>query len=122
MDEATFRAIYPEFRDVNAYPAAQVAFWLTASQARLDALRWGDMLDQGTALFMAHNIAISHLAGRGVAGSFSGPTASKSVGGASISYDTNSSTIEGAGAYNLTSYGKQFWDLAMMVGAGGVQL
>jgi len=122
MDAATFRAIYPEFRDVNVFPAQQIAFWLTASQSRLDALRWGDLLDQGTALFMAHNIALGHLAGRGGAGSFAGPVASKSVGGASISYDTSGSLLDGAGAYNLTSYGKQFWDLAMMVGSGGVQL
>jgi hypothetical protein len=51
-----------------------------------------------------------------------GPIASKSVGGVSISYDVGAVTIENAGHWNGSQYGIQFYQLAMIVGAGVTQL
>jgi hypothetical protein len=56
--------------------------------------------------------------GKGVGGIVT----NKSVDGVSVSYDTNSITLDGAGNYNSTKYGREFWQLAMIVGMGGQQL
>jgi hypothetical protein len=48
---------------------------------------------------------------------------SKTVGGVSKSTGRAGAAATGdvnAGQYNDTSYGKQFWSLAMSVGAGGM--
>lgn len=118
---ASFRGDFPEFADTTIYSDAQVSLWLNFANLSLQSAqdRWADFLDIGTELLMAHNIAISAKAGAGKVG---GPIASKSVGGVSASYDTSAVTIEGAGQYNMTSYGVRFLQMARMIGAGGVQL
>lgn len=87
---------------------------------------WGDDLDDGSMLYIAHNLVLARRNAKGAAtdnlGASAGPIASKGVGAVSVSYDVAAGTIEGAGAYNLTTYGVQFYQLMMMYGAGGVQL
>jgi len=40
----------------------------------------------------------------------------------SVSYDVGAVTIEGAGQWNLTTYGTQFLELANLVGMGPIQV
>jgi len=120
VDDDTFRAAYPQFSDMIAVPPETVAYWLAVGTARLAPSRWGNLLDEGLALFIAHKVALGLLAGKGGLGG--GVVSSKSVGGVSVAYNTEMGTEEGAGAYNLTLYGREFIRLARLVGLGGVQL
>ena len=88
---------------------------------------WCDLLDTGTEFFIAHNLAMDarnalSASKGGVPGQATGIVASKSVGGVSVSYDTGSGSMAGAGQYNLTTYGQQYYALEQIVGAGGIQL
>ncbi len=124
---STFRVNFPEFANVETYPDVALAYWLGIAAIRLNADRWGVLLDHGTELFVAHQIALSALdAKAAMAGGTPGLTgavlASKSVDRVSVTYDTASTLTEGAGDWNATRYGRQFWELAGLTGAGGVQL
>lgn len=127
MTPATFRTNFPEFANTSDYPDGQVQFWITMAGTMLNADAWGDALDLGTQLYTAHHLAIGirdqkSVAAGGVPGTVNGPQTSKAVDKVSASYDTSAMTYEGAGFWNGTTYGIQFFQLARMVGAGGVQL
>lgn len=124
---AIFRADFPEFANTTTFPDASVNFWISLAGKMMSAERWADLLDTGTELFVAHNIALQAkdakaAAAGGVGGATSGVVASKSVDKVSVSYDTGSATIAGGGAWNLTAYGVRYLQLARMVGAGAVQI
>ncbi len=127
VDTCEFKKVFPEFVDDNQYPPAQIEYWGSIAELRLNADRWGNLLTHGKYLFVAHNIALSKQAqdsadrGSSVLQS-TGLIASKSVGGVSVSYDTSATKIENAGNFNLTRYGRDFIQLARIVGIGGLQL
>jgi len=127
MDVTTFRTDFPEFSDATNWPDSQINFYLAIADKMLLVSRWDDMKPYGVELFVAHNIVLakssfdSSNAG-GLPGMLSGPTSSKAVGSASISYDTQAGIEKDAGHWNMTTYGKQFIHLARMMGAGAVQL
>jgi hypothetical protein len=115
FDIAQFRLAFPEFADTARYPTAQITF-----QATLVGLQFqkgpftDDVYSTMQSLYVAHLLALNPGAG--------GAVASKTVGSVSISYDTASSAYQNAGFFNQTNYGKQYWNLLMMFGAGCVQL
>jgi hypothetical protein len=82
----------------------------------LSARRFGSEIDLAAMLFTAHNLA---LGARDMAaaqsgappGEATGPTASKTVGPVSASFDTAATAIDGAGAWNATSYGQRLYTL-----------
>jgi len=124
---ASFRTDFPEFASTTTYPDATVNFLAGLSANLLDATRWGALLDYGTELFIAHNLVLSaqsvkSSAAGGVPGASSGLTSSKAVDKVSVSYDTASAAVDGAGNWNLTTYGTRYIQLARMIGAGGIQL
>lgn len=127
VSATSFRVDFPEFASTGTYPDAMVNFWLGLAGKLLDPTRWDDLLDYGTELFVAHNLTLaardqkSATAG-GIPGAGGGVVASKAVDKVSVSYDTALAGIEGAGNWNLTTYGTRYIQLARMVGAGGVQL
>ncbi|MCX5516229.1 DUF4054 domain-containing protein [Kaistia algarum] len=123
----TFLAHFPEFADQDVFRTETIQFWLDLAAQMLPADRWGTVLDTGIELYAAHNVALAGPAYRagqngGSPGQSSGPVASKTVDKVSVSYDTGAGTLEGAGAWNLTTYGVRFQQLARMFGAGGIQL
>ena len=67
----------------------------------------------------AHGSAAS--GGTGGAGA-SGTVTSKSVDGASVSFDAGSTSEAGAGWWHLTPYGKELYRLMQIFGAGARQL
>lgn len=124
---STFRAAFPEFADTETYPDEMVDLWITAANRLMSADRWASLLDLGTQLFIAHNLVLGArdrkaAANGGVGGTSGGVVASKSVDKVSVSYDTGAGTISGGGAWNLTTYGVRYLQLARMVGAGGMQI
>lgn len=122
-DSSRFREQFPE---LSGATDAQIAFWLDLAAKRLNEKVWADLHDEGCLLFTAH-----HLARLGVTaesgGAYDGEAvdaqgamvASKSVEKVSISYDNSSGAIADAGEWNSTRYGRQFYELMMIVGAAG---
>lgn len=126
MNIATFRQNFPEFTQA-LYPDPMVQFWSDFGEQMVIEKRWGVQKPYGVQLFTAHHLVMAKgnvdaSTNGALPGQTTGPTASKAVGSASISYDTNSTLEMGAGHWNMTSYGKMFIRLARMFGSGAVQL
>ena len=127
IDESSFRIQMPMFASVEDYPSAQFNFYLKLGVKLLPELRWDDLLDDGLTLFVAHYLVLFRRAMLaesvgGDVGKVVGNETAKSVDSVSKSMDVSSVTLADAGQWNQTTFGVQFWQLAMMVGAGGVQL
>lgn len=128
MDLATFRTDFPEFSSATVYTDGQVNFYLGLAAVRMNPLVWDALYDYGVALYVAHCLALAGQRARsgavtgGTPGINSGPLASKSVKDVSMSYNATIGTIEGAGNYNLTTYGTMFYELMQLVGQGCIQL
>lgn len=123
----TFRTNFPEFSDDDTYSDSMITFWSGIAESRLNEVRWGDLLTHGIDLMTAHYLTIARknaIAGQvgRVPGEASGVITNKSVGGVNIGYDTSSVALENAGNFNLSTYGREFWQLAKIVGIGGLQL
>ena len=113
-----FAAAFPEFASA---PQPSFAFWQGIANLRLDVCRWGDLLDYGAMLFIAHNLAEQARNLKG-SGAVVGPTTAKSIDKLSKSMDVTAVTIAEAGDWNSTTYGIQFYQLMLMMGSGGMQL
>lgn len=124
---ASFRQQFPEFSDLGNYPDVMLQLWLDQMTKMLDAGRWGDLLDLGLSLATAHQLSIARqrqlsVAFGGAPGAASGPVQSKGVDKVNVSYDTGAVNEEGAGHWNLTSYGQQYIRLARQIGIGPIQV
>lgn len=120
-----FRAAFPVFRDRVRYPEELLAIWLPFCIKQLDAGRWGDLYDMGAYLLLAHHVVLESQQKRTAAygktpGLAQGVVSSKSVDGVSVSYDNSTTSEEGAGQFNLTTYGQRYAQLRRMLGAGPV--
>lgn len=126
MDAITFRALLPEFSDVKKYKTRTVNAWIDQASSTINAAAFGNRRDYVMSLYIAHHLVLgernARAAQRGSPGQGTGVIASKNVGGVSINYDTAISSDEGAGHWNSTDYGKRYWKLVRMAGAGGAQL
>ncbi|AOJ93322.1 hypothetical protein WK22_10595 [Burkholderia multivorans] len=127
MDVSQFRQSFPEFNDTTTYPDSLVQFWMTVAVSLVNAERWGELTDLGIALVTAHHLALAvkdqkMAAVGGVPGQVTGPQSSKAVDKVSASYDTAAVAIKDGGFWNATMYGVRYLSLAMMMGAGGMQL
>ena len=124
---ASFRAAFPAFTDTTLYPDPQVQLYLDLSVNLMDQIRWGNLLDYGTQLFVAHNLALeapstADAAAGGLPGQIKGSVTSGSVDKVSYSRDVSSAMLPNAGHWNLTSYGLRFKQLINMIGAGPIQV
>jgi len=123
----SFRINYPEFADTVRYPDQQLNYWITNAGLLLNTNRWGAVLDLGTELFTAHNIALearaqAESANGDIPGTTTGPINSKSVDKISVGFDTGAATEEGGGHYNTTIYGTRLLRLMKVMGAGPIQV
>jgi hypothetical protein len=124
---ADFRTNFPAYASVTRYPDGEVQFWMTLAYLLLPADRWGDILDMGVQLYVAHNLSLEALAKKqggtgGIPGASSGMLNSKSIDKVSAGYDTASVAEQFAGSYNLTTYGMRLWKLIQQFGAGPIQV
>lgn len=129
LDETTFRQSLPEFASTDDYPSFNVQMYLRIGRKMLPESRWQDCLDDGLTLYVAHylvlysrNRSASETVGPDGVGNVVGVETAKSVDGISVSMDVGAVTFADAGHWNQTSYGVQLYQLAMMFGAGGIQL
>lgn len=124
---AQFRSILPSFADSSIYLDENIQFWINIVSANLDPTRWSNMLPVGQALYIAHQLTLERqaiMAGMrgGVGGASFGLLSSKSINGASVSYDTGNIAMADGGDYNLTIYGIRFLKLCRQIGAGPLQI
>lgn len=127
VTNATFRTHYPEFSNVVVYPNGQIDYWIANAALLLSVDRWGTLLDLGTELLVAHNIAIEARAqdeatNGEIPGTTTGPVNSKSVDKVSVGFDTGAATEERGGHYNLTIYGTRLLRLMKQIGMGPLQI
>lgn len=123
---ADFRTAFPEFASTAQYPDPMVQMWLNFSALQVNEARWGDMSAMGVMLATAHRLVVAsrnRTAGAaGIApGALIGVQSSKSGDGLSVSYEVSAVTEEGAGQWNATNYGTQYYQLLRMMGAGPIQ-
>jgi hypothetical protein len=117
-----FRTLFPEFTNPAQYPDATIDLWV--SLCPIDPCLWGSYYNLGQGYWAAHELKkFGSVPGTGGAGAMdSGPISSKSVGPVSVSFDPNIGTEDGAGSYNYTVYGRQFYHLMKIFGAGPIQV
>ena len=125
MDLKAFRTTFPEL-DAESFPDAAVLVRLKIAEKFFSEDLWPDetIRDHCIGLYAAHFL-VAHgsraAGGEGGAG-VTGVVASKSVDGASISYDVGSTVEQGAGFWNATTYGRELYQILRVFGAGAVQL
>ena len=120
-----FRTDFPAFANTTVYPDTSVNIWAITADLLLDANAWGDLLSIGEELFIAHNLVLDGMGNAegqrgGLVGFAKGPVSSESGDKVSISYAVQAAMEEGAGHWNMTSYGQRYWALMRMVGTGVV--
>jgi hypothetical protein len=119
-----FIAALPEFSD-TAYAQGTVNFWIEQAKVHLNEGRLGRKYDLACIYFVAHHVALTRMNERaaksgGAVGMQSGQISSKSVGAVSVSYDTSSVSMSGAGEWNATAYGRKYFQLVRGAMLGGV--
>ena len=127
LDEPSFRESMPMFADTTVYPQFQFNFYLKLGLKLLSERRWDDLLDEGLTFFIAHYLTLykrsmAFSAVGGDAGQVVGNETSKSVDSISKSMDVSGILNTDAGHWNQTTFGLQFYQLMIMIGAGGIQL
>lgn len=122
-----FRLDFPEFADTARYPDSMLNFWGNFATKMVIPDAWQDLTLTGIELYVAHQVTLQArdvltATNGGLPGGQGGPANTKTVGSTSVGYDSNATSYAGAGFWNLTTYGKQFYQLMRVFGAGCVQL
>ncbi|WP_387467163.1 DUF4054 domain-containing protein [Photorhabdus sp. RM323S] len=123
-----FRTDFPEFSDKTHYPDTAIHFYLSQADKLLDQNVHGDQFVYLAELFTAHYVELKGKAivGVSISGNVNtaagGVATSKSVDKISVSYDVSGIINPDAGFWNNTAYGREFFWLWSMFGAGGRQL
>ena len=119
-----FLSFFPEFSNTTLYPASMVETWVIPAVEIMNSYRFGNQYNLAVCLFIAHNVVLSarelqaSQSGKAIVGDTRGPIASKSIDKVSVSYNNASASIEGAGAYNNTSYGQRLYKLIQSFASG----
>jgi len=127
FDIAKFRVNFPEFNSAEQYSNETITFWGGLGELLVRSSIWKDAWNQGMSLYVAHQLVLAHqntqaAAVGGSPGQQGGIANSKTVGSVTVSYDSTTSNETDAGFWNLTTYGKQFFRLTQIFGAGCIQL
>lgn len=124
---ASFRTLFTEFASAARYPDPTISAYLALAPKFVNVDRWAELADFGVSLWIAHMLVLSApnqaAAARGkTPGQRVGVINSKSIDGASVSYDTTVATLKDAGHWNMSTYGLQFKQYSQMMGAGPLQI
>jgi hypothetical protein len=113
---AEFKTRFPEFASETD---ARVNTMIARAELRVNEGLWDTWYDEGLYYLSAHFLARANAAALAASGggvTASGPLASKSVGDVSISFSNATPADMSEGYLNSTSYGAEFWSMAMTVG------
>jgi hypothetical protein len=127
-DSGVFLSCYPQFSGV--VPQTVLDMWVDAGKAAVNIGRFGEYWLPAIGFFIAHHLVLylrstppeaSGPLEAVNAGEAKGFRTGKSAGSLSVSYDysSSSSDFEGWGTYKETEYGRQFAELAKLLGTGG---
>lgn len=124
---SSFRVSLPEFADTVRFPDALISRWIIIAGKFHNPDRWGDLLDHGVELYTAHRVVLSamsteQVAGGGMPGVGMGVVASQGASKVNVSFDTGATNEEGAGHWNMTTYGMQWRELLRLMGAGPLEI
>lgn len=127
MTTAQFRTLFPEFADIARYTDSLIDGWIAIATLSVNPCRWLQQTNLGIGLYVAHEITIEANNIRaanngGTPGTFAGIANNKTVGSVTVGYDTTSTAEKDAGYWNTTTYGKKYYRLVRIFGAGCVQL
>lgn len=127
---AQFIQDYPEFASASQ---AQFALYQNRATQHINS-RWGDLsaghdpasytqADIGTELVIAHFLTRARIraAAGASAGIAKGIVSAVSAGPGSVTYDTSQGLEEDAGHWNQTDYGREYVQMARLIGAGPTQ-
>jgi hypothetical protein len=122
-----FRTDFPEFASTTKFPDGWIDFWAKFADNLLPANRWGNLLEMGSELLIAHNVTLQRMdmdsANAGQApGTGDGLASNQGAGSVSLGIDTQATIEDTGGNYNATMYGVRFLRMARIVGIGGLQL
>jgi len=121
---ALFLSYFPEFSNVTLYPIHMVDTWIVPAVEQMNQYRFGNQYNLAVCLYIAHNVALSArelqaaISGKAIVGDTRGPVAGKSIDKVSVSYNNAAASIDGAGAYNATSYGQRLYKLIQSFASG----
>lgn len=118
VTRADFEEAFPEFRDSTKFPDASVDLWLNDGETVLSEASFGTRRKLAIMLYAAHNLMLGQVTASGAVGASFAPTASKTVGPVSKSYDTGLTAYQNAGVWNATPYGQRFWAMIRGLTAG----
>lgn len=127
FDTGAFRTQFPEFADKVKYPEPMISMWSTFASAMVNQRAWGTQYTLGVSLYTAHELVMasqnvdSSKVG-GSPGQQGGIAQTKTIGSVTVGYDAQTSNEKDAGYWNLSTYGKQFYRLCKIFGAGAIQL
>lgn len=127
MDVPAFRSAFPEFKNTEVYPTAMIEFWAAFAEAQVRVCVWKTQWPMGVNLYVAHELVLAAQNQKvatfgGAPGTFGGVANNKTVGTATVGYDSQSTSEKNAGYWNLTNYGRQLYRLMMIFGAGAIQI
>lgn len=113
MTPAEFKVRYPEFASETD---PRVQMFLDEAIPHLDEARWDDLYVQGLGLYVAHSLALANAD----VGADIGNDTNVKVGDVSISKDASVVKAQMENEFMRTTYGQRYWQMARLVGAGGV--
>src|SRR5580704_8401670 len=106
-----------------------VNFWVAFITQNVTCNVWKSSWTVGVSLYLAHVLTLAAgnvqtAANGGNPGGQGGIATAKTVGSVSVQYDAQTTSYDpkNAAYWNLTTYGKQFYSLVRIFGAGAVQL
>ena len=121
----TFRAQFTAFADPSVFDDNAINMYLGVGTTLFNADRWGEALDYGLSLFIAHHLVLmgrdnASVQSGGLPGTVQSIMNQKQVDKVSVGYDTQDTLIKNGDFWNMSTYGIRFLHLAKMMGAGGM--
>lgn len=117
-----FKADYPEFGDVCFDAKINAAFLM--APPNFDETAWGDQLRDGLGSWIAFRVSLKNQIGTLGPGFASGSSSLEKTVGSEIikrsQSQSQSTQMAELGIYAANEYGRFYWSLMQMVGAGAV--
>jgi hypothetical protein len=119
-----FKTDFPEFEDGTVDTDAKINAALSMAPPNFDESVWGDQLRDGLGNWIAFRVTLKNQMARLGAGFASGSSSIEKTVGSEIikrsQSQSQSTQLAELGIYAANEYGRLYWALMQMVGAGAV--